>query len=118
MFKKRRPRPSGAVFVLDKFKKSVDILVFMLALKVGEELIGEKLLSENDLLRATVHEENEKDGSKLRPSHFIFAAFDHGKADSGNAGSVTEFCLGKIKHLAKSDKVAGEDVFIFFDFFF
>ena len=66
----------------------------MLALQISEELVGEQLLSENDLLGATVHKEYEKDGGELGPSHFILSAFDHGKTDSGNTGSVTEILSG------------------------
>ena len=90
-------------FKLNISEKYVDIFVFMFALKVSEELIGEKFFSEDDLFGAAVHEENEEDGCELRPSHFIFTAFDHGKTDTGNAGTVAKFCLRKIKHLAERD---------------
>jgi hypothetical protein len=90
----------------------------MLALKVSEKLIGEQFLSENDLFGAAVHEENEKNRGKLRPGHFVFSAFDHGKADSGNTGSVTEFRLRQIKHLAKRNEIVCKSFFALFDFFF
>ena len=102
----------------DKFKKSVDVFIFVLALQISEELVGEQLLSENDLLGAAVHEENEKDRGELRPGHFVLAAFDHGKADSGNTGSVTEFRLRQIKHLAKRNEIVCKSFFALFDFFF
>jgi hypothetical protein len=103
---------------LDKLEKSVDVLVLVLALKVSEELIGEELFSENDLFGAAVHKENKEDGSELGPRHFVFAAFDHRKADSGDAGSVTEFCLRKVEHFAKGNEIVRENVLIFFDLFF
>jgi hypothetical protein len=90
----------------------------VLALQISEELVGEQLLSENDLLGAAIHKEYKKDGGKLGPGHFIFSAFDHGKTDSGNAGSVTEFCLGQIEHFTQSNKIARQSFFVFFDFFF
>ena len=102
----------------DKFEESVDIFVLVLALQISKELVGEQLLSENDLLGAAVHKEYEKNGGELGPGHFVLSAFDHGKADSGNAGSVTEFRLRQIKHLAESNEVVGKSFFAFFDFFF
>jgi hypothetical protein len=109
--------PSAGYYPLYKFKKSVKIFVFVLALQVCEKLIGEKLFAEDDLLCAAVHEEHEQNRSKLRPCHFVFAAFDHGKADTGNAGAVAEFRLGKIKHLAERDQIVSENFFVLFDFF-
>ena len=102
----------------DKFEESVDIFVLVLALQISKELVGEQLLSENDLLGAAVHKEYEKNGGELGPGHFVLSAFNHGKADSGNTGSVTEFCLGQIEHFAQSDKITCQSFFVFFDFFF
>jgi hypothetical protein len=90
----------------------------VLALEICEEFIGEKLLSENDLLCAAIHKENEKDGSELRPCHFVFAAFDHREADSGDTCSVSEFSLREIEHFTQSNEIVCEDLLIFFDFFF
>ena len=96
-------------------KESVNILVLMLALQISVELVREKFFAEDDLFCATVHKEHEKNGSERRPSHFVFAAFDHRKADSGDAGSVTEFCLRKVEHFAKGNEIVRENVLIFFD---
>jgi hypothetical protein len=90
----------------------------MLALQISEKLVGEKLLSENDLLRAAIHEKYEENGSELGPGHFVFAAFDHREADSGDPRSVAEFRLGQIEHFAQSNEIVCQSFFVFFDFFF
>jgi hypothetical protein len=90
----------------------------MLALQISEELVGEQLLSENDLLGAAIHKEYEKNRGELGPGHFVFSAFDHGKTDSGDTCSVAKFCLGQIEHFAQSDEIACQSFFVFFDFFF
>jgi hypothetical protein len=108
----------GALTKSNEFEESVDIFILVLTLQISKELVGEQLLSENNLLGATVHKEYEKDGGELRPSHFVLSAFDHGKADSGNTGSVTEFRLRQIKHLAKRNEIVCKSFFALFDFFF
>ena len=84
----------------------------MLALQISEKLIREELFSENDLLCASVHEENKKDRGKLGPCHLIFAAFDHRKTNAGDSGPVAE------QHLAQSDEIIGKRLFVLLDFFF
>ena len=51
-------KSGAAVCRLDKFKKSIDVLVLVLALKVSEELIGEELFSENEYRRRGSEGEN------------------------------------------------------------
>lgn len=103
---------------LNDLKESVNVLVLMFALQISKELIGEKFFAENDLLGAAVHEEHEKNGGKLRPRHFVFAAFDHGKTDTGNARPISEFRLREIEHLSQRNEIGCEDILIFFDFLF
>ena len=81
-------------------------------------LVREKFFAEDDLFCATVHEEHEKNGGELRPSHLVFTALDHGKTDTGNARSVSEFCLREVEHLSQCNEIGCEDLLIFFDFLF
>ena len=75
----------------------------MLALEISIQSVREKLFSEDNLLCAAIHKENKENGGELRPGHFIFAAFDHGKTDTGDTCSVSKFRLGQIEHFAQCD---------------
>ena len=101
---------------LNDLEKSVNILVLMFALQISKELVREKFFAEDDLFCATVHKEHEKNGSELRPSHFVFAAFNHGKTDTGNTRSISKFGLREIEHLSQRNKIRCEDLLVFFDF--
>ena len=68
-------------------------IINMFALQICIELVGEQILSDDDLLCAAIQKENKKNRGKLRPRHLIFSAFDHREADSGDSGSVSEFSL-------------------------